>query len=92
MCVCVVIIVSCICVYVFLDICMSYIYIYLWVYLDVCMHIYIYIYIYANPSSWVQGAETKLGILLYHKQFYYKTRLIFILKNKRQNKKIDAKQ
>ena len=44
-------------------------------------------------QSSIQGAEAKLWIFLYYnKQLYDKTRLVLILKNKQQNKKIDTKQ
>ena len=47
----------------------------------VCVHIY------------VQGGEAKLGIFLCNNERQQnKTRLILILKNKQQNKKIDTKQ
>ena len=41
----------------------------------------------------VQGEEAKLGIFQNNnKRLNYKLRLILILKNKHQNKKIDSKQ
>ena len=56
------------------------------------IYIYIYIYIYILVKKiYMQDAEAKLGQFQYNnKWLYYETRLILILKNKQQNKKIDT--
>ena len=58
---------------------------------------YIYIYIRNKPFSsflpwriiypYLEGTEAKLGIFYHNNKRFYKTRIIFILENKQQNKK-----